>query len=130
MTELDLPKSYKLLYPVLEALAELGGSASISEIVELVIKREGFSDAQQAVMHGGGPQTEIAYQLAWARTGLKAMGFLTNSSRGIWTLTDGAAGLLNDATISDEQRRSRVDELWTEWQSRLREARSDGSGAS
>ena len=45
MTESGLPKSYKLLYPVLEALAELGGSASISEIVELVIKREGFSDA-------------------------------------------------------------------------------------
>jgi hypothetical protein len=30
----------------LRAVGELGGSASISEIVETVIKREGFSDAQ------------------------------------------------------------------------------------
>ena len=36
--------------------AELGGSASISEIAETVIKREGFSDAQQAKLHSNGPR--------------------------------------------------------------------------
>jgi len=80
----DAPPYHELLWPALQAVAELGGSASISEIVETVIKREGFSDAQQAVLHNDGPETEIGYRLAWARTYLKGMGLLTNSSRGVW----------------------------------------------
>jgi hypothetical protein len=56
----------ELLWPALQAVAELGGSASIGEIVETLIKREGFSDAQQAVLHNDGPETEIGYRLAWA----------------------------------------------------------------
>jgi len=77
-------------------------------------------------MHREGPQTEIAYQLAWARTArtaLKAMGLLANSSRGVWALTEDAVALINDTTAAEEQRRQRVDELWAEWQARLREAR-------
>jgi restriction system protein len=64
-----------MLWPTLQAVAELdGGSASIGEIVETVIKREGFKDAQQAVLHNNGPETEIGYRLAWGRTYLKAWG--------------------------------------------------------
>jgi restriction system protein len=94
-----------MLWPVLQALAELGGSASIGEIVETVIKREGFSDAQQAVLHNNGPETEIGYRLAWARTYLKAMGLLTNSTRGVWALTDEGSALLTDSATTDDQRR-------------------------
>jgi restriction system protein len=50
-----VPPYHELLWPALQAVGELGGSASISEIVETVIKREGFSDAQQAVLHNDGP---------------------------------------------------------------------------
>ena len=92
----DVPPYHELLWPALQAVAELGGSASISEIVETVIKREGFSDAQQAVLHNDGPETEIGYRLAWARTYLKGMGLLTNSSRGVWALTDDGTALLTD----------------------------------
>ena len=88
----DVPPYHELLLPALQAVGELGGSASISEIVETVIKREGFSDAQQAVLHNDGPETEIGYRLAWARTYLKGMGLLTNSSRGVWALTDDGTG--------------------------------------
>ncbi|HEX9517260.1 MAG TPA: winged helix-turn-helix domain-containing protein [Streptosporangiaceae bacterium] len=35
-------------------------------------------------MHNDGPETEIGYRLAWARTYLKGMGLLTNSARGVW----------------------------------------------
>ena len=52
-------------------------------IVETVVKRQAFSDAQQAVLHNNGPETEIGYRLAWARTYLKGMGLLTNSARGV-----------------------------------------------
>ena len=75
----EVPPYHELLWPVLQAVGELGGSGSISEIVETAIKREGFSDAQQAVLHGEGPESEFAYRLAWARSYLKGLGLLTNS---------------------------------------------------
>ena len=86
----------EMLWPTLQAVAELGGSASIGEIVETVIKREGFSNAQQAVLHNNGPGTEIGYRLAWARTALKDVGLLTNSTRGVWALTDEGTALVTD----------------------------------
>lgn len=97
----DVPAYTDLLWPTLTAVSELGGSGSISEIAETVVKREDFSEEQQAVLHGDGPQTEIEYRLAWARTYLKGMGLLTNSKRGVWTLTDDGTGLLTDPVFSD-----------------------------
>src|SRR5207249_4756187 len=53
-----------------------------------VIERERYTEEQQAVLHGGGPQTEIEYRLAWSRTQLKGMGLLENSARGVWSVTE------------------------------------------
>jgi restriction system protein len=119
----DVPPYHELLWPALQAVAELGGSASISEIVETVIKREGFSDAQQAVLHNDGPETEIGYRLAWARTYLKGMGLLTNSSRGVWALTDNGTALLTDPSATDDQRSERILELRARYLTNLRTAR-------
>jgi restriction system protein len=119
----EVPPYHELLWPALQAIEELGGSGSISEIVETAIKREGFSDAQQAVLHNEGPETEIAYRLAWARTYLKGMGLLTNSSRGVWALTDEGTALLTDPSSTDEQRRERIQELRARYLTDLREAR-------
>lgn len=47
-----------------------------------------FTEAQQAVLHGDGPRTELEYRLAWARTYLKGMGALNNSERGVWSTTE------------------------------------------
>jgi restriction system protein len=123
MAKANVPQYNEMLWPVLQAVAELGGSASIGEIVETVIKREGFSDAQQAVLHNNGPETEIGYRLAWARTYLKGMGLLTNSIRGVWALTDEGTALLTDPSSADVQRRERVRELWTAHLVELRKAR-------
>jgi restriction system protein len=123
MAAVEVPQYHELLWPALQALAELGGSASIGEIAETVIKREGFGDDQQAVLHNDGPETEIGYRLAWARTYLKAMGLLTNSSRGVWALTDEGTALLTDPSASDSQRRGRVRELWAAHLVELRKAR-------
>src|SRR5258707_9137853 len=119
----SVPQYNEMLWPVLKAVAELGGSASIGEIVETVIKWEGFSDAQQAVLHNNGPETEIGYRLAWARTYLKAMGLLANSTRGVWALTDEGTALLTDPSTVDDQRRERVRELWSAHLIELRTAR-------
>ena len=91
--------------------------------METVIKREGFSDAQQAVLHNDGPETEIGYRLAWARTYLKGMGLLTNSSRGVWALTDDGTGLLTDPSATDDQRSERIQELRARYLTEMRTAR-------
>ena len=112
MAAADVPPYHQLLWPTLQAVTELGGSASIGEIVETVIKRQSFSDAQQAVLHNDGPETEIGYRLAWARSYLKGMGLLTNSARGIWSLTDEGTALVTDPAATDSQRHERIRELW------------------
>lgn len=123
MAAIDVPQYHELLWPALQAVAELGGSALIGEIVETVVKREGFSDSQQTVLHNNGPETEIGYRLAWARTYLKGMGLLTNSARGVWALTDEGTALLTDPSATDEQRPDRVRELWSAYLTELRKAR-------
>jgi restriction system protein len=52
------------------------------------VELEGFTEEQQAVPHGDGPQSQIEYRLAWARSYLKGMGLVDNSARGVWTLTE------------------------------------------
>ncbi len=94
VTQLPLPGYQDLLWPVVVAVRQLGGSASIDEITEVVIENEGFSEDQQQVLHGDGPRTEIEYRLAWARTYLKGMGVLDNSRRGVWSLTDAGRAVL------------------------------------
>jgi len=84
----SVPDYSQLLWPTIEALRALGGSGSIDEIVEKVLQHEDFAEEQQQVLHGDGPQTEIEYRLAWARTYLKYMGLVINSRRGVWTLTE------------------------------------------
>lgn len=76
------------MWSTLKAIEAIGGSATIQEIDAKVIESEGFSQEQQDVLHGTGPQTEIANRIAWARTYLKAVGALDNSARGVWTITD------------------------------------------
>lgn len=83
-----VPTYDQLLWPSIKALRSLGGSGAISEINERVVELEAFDPQQQALLHGDGPQTEIEYRLAWARTYLKMMGLADNSSRGVWTLLE------------------------------------------
>ncbi|MBL7487518.1 restriction endonuclease [Frankia sp. AgB1.9] len=87
-SEVGVPTYDQLLWPSVRALRSLSDSGAISELNAKVIELEGFSSAQQEVLHGDGPQTQIIYRLGWARTYLKLMGVATNSSRGVWTLTD------------------------------------------
>jgi len=86
--DIGIPPYKDMLEVTLRVLISLGGSASIDELDRSVIQAAGWSDEQQEQLHGDGPQTEIKYRLAWARTYLKMMGFVDNSSRGVWTATE------------------------------------------
>ena len=96
MATVKLPTHRELLWPTLSAIRQLGGSASNDEIPEAVITLVGLDDTQRAVPHKTGSRTEVEYRLAWARTSLKRVGLLDNSSRGVWTLTPAGQQLLED----------------------------------
>jgi hypothetical protein len=46
---------------------------------------------QQSVLHKDGPKTEIEYRLAWAKTYLKGMGLLDNSTHAVFGLRQRSA---------------------------------------
>lgn len=83
-----VPTYDKLLNPTLAALRHLGGSASITELLERIVEDSRFSqDVVEQPHPGKGNRTELEYRLAWARTYLKKYGMIENSSRGVWVLT-------------------------------------------
>lgn len=80
----------------IEALQQLGGSASIDELVQKVIDLLSLPDEIVEQKHqtrsGEVSRTHLDYELAWARTYLRQMGAVENSSRGVWSLTAKARG--------------------------------------
>ena len=84
---MPVPQYHELFNPTLVALHRLGGSGSIREIAEAVLEETSLPDEVVRQIHGKGPQSELEYRLAWARTYLKNYGLLESSQRGIWALT-------------------------------------------
>lgn len=87
-----MPSIEDLLNPTLKALHDLGGSASIQELAEEVVKDLQLAPEVAEQPHGERSETEVEYRAAWARTYLKKVGLITNSSRGVWALTAAGKG--------------------------------------
>ena len=87
-TAFGVPDQYDLCSPTLQALRALGGKGRIRDIVETVIGQMNFTDEITRQLHEGGPQTELEWQLGWARTILKTCGLVDNPDPGFWVLTD------------------------------------------
>lgn len=81
-----VPKYDGLFNPLLKALHQLGGSASVQEMEEKVAELLSLSEKDINEIHRGST-TKLSYRLAWARNYLKRYGLLENSSRGVWSLT-------------------------------------------
>jgi len=85
---LKCPNYSSFFLDVLKVVGQLGGSASIREILNGVIERRRLPDEIVDEMHTGSTVvTELEYQLAWARTYLKKSGYLLRSKNGVWALT-------------------------------------------
>ena len=97
MTSTKVPQYHELMWPALTALKELGGSATVKEMYKKVVEDEAFTEEQQALSTKDGRMSEIEYRLHWARTHLKGIGAITNSARGVWTITE------KGKTITSEQ---------------------------
>lgn len=85
----SIPTFDDLMNPLLKAINALGGSGSVDEIYEKVLELENIAEEISSIPHNPekSNQTEVAYRLAWARTYLKKYGYVENSSRGVWALT-------------------------------------------
>lgn len=75
-----------LFNPLLKALHNLGGSASISEMEDEVANILELTEDEINEIHRGN-RTKFSYRLAWARSYLKQYGLIENSQRGVWLLT-------------------------------------------
>lgn len=115
-----LPDLPGMMLVTVEALKDLGGSATIQELDEKVIELEGVTEAEQAfTMPRDENRTRVNYYLAWARTYLKRGDALDNSSRGVWALTETGAAICNlsatraiyDQVTLEERERARLKRL-------------------
>ena len=106
-----IPTQSVLMWPTLEALKELGGSARIDEINQRVIDLEGFTEEQQAIKRRPSDRMSVVeYRLAWARSGLKLIGAIENSARGVWSITE-----TGRASQGPEQLVSAMKQWHAEW---------------
>jgi len=97
----DLPTYDELMIPVVKALKDLGGSATIDELNEKVYALTNLPDDILQMPHAeNDSRTEIEYRLAWTRTYLKKYGILDNSERGVWALNE--ADINPDNISTDE----------------------------
>jgi restriction system protein len=96
----SIPPYHQMLWPTLQALKSLGDSGSNQEIEDNAIEIAGYTESQLNLLHGNGPQTEVRYRMALARTYLKSVGAIENSSRAVWSITDYGKGLTEADMLS------------------------------
>jgi restriction system protein len=100
-----VPTYDELNWPALVALRNLGGSASIAEHLAQVIADERIPEEIASIPHGKTGRSELEYRLAWARTALRRSGYVENSARGVWSLTEAGE------QATPEQLRIKINEL-------------------
>jgi restriction system protein len=103
-----IPPYNEFMWPVLEALKALGGSATVQ--YEWVVADKQFTEEQQAVLRNDGKLTLISDRLHWARSYLKKIDVVENSSRGVWTITEKGRDITS-AQIETELKAKRATEL-------------------
>lgn len=87
-----LPSRASLLPLMLEALAELGGEASVSSLDDAILAKLSLTPEQLAVPRSGS-RTEMKYRLAWVRSSAKQKGWIIESGPRRWRLVDTAGTL-------------------------------------
>jgi restriction system protein len=96
----EVPSYDELMWPTLQALKAMGRSATNEELLAEVIQLQAYSPEVQASQHSDNRQTKLNYNLAWAKTYLKKVGAIENSSRGVWSLTNIGEQLTREEVLS------------------------------
>jgi restriction system protein len=67
----------------------MGGSGKNADILAKVIELEKPApEVQSLLQNESGNETKLGYNLAWAKTYLRKVGAVTNSEKGVWSLTN------------------------------------------
>jgi len=107
----QIPPFYDFMGPVLRVLGQSGGAASNRDIVVLVARAMNLSPEQLAVERrkGGSTTTEVEYRIGWAKSYLKKLGYIVNSARAEWSLTERgrAAGTIDPRKLVKKARSRR-----------------------
>ena len=74
--------------PVIEALKQLGGSATPAETRERIIVNEELTEEEISATRGKNNVNKFENEVAWARNYLVAAGYIDKTRKGIWTLTE------------------------------------------
>lgn len=82
--------------PLIKALRDLGGSATAQEAREQIVKNENLTEEEISATRGKSNVNKFENEVAWARNYLVKAGYIDNSVKGVWTLTD--AGQMVDMT--------------------------------
>lgn len=101
----DLPRYTDFMRPILTILAESGGSGSIHEINDAVVKAMGLPDAALGVEYESGAGPVVPDRLSWARSHLKIADLLASGGRGVWLITEEGRRAL---ALSEDELRVRV----------------------
>ena len=88
-TSQTLKSSYlRWFNPLIEALRDLGGSATPADVRERIAQSEHLSDDELNAKRGKSNVNRFSNELAFARNDLVSAGYIDNRVRGIWTLTE------------------------------------------
>jgi restriction system protein len=135
VTEPSIPSYRDLLYPTLQALDALNGSATKNEVDSEVISALGLTDAQLAVEYppeATARGSKVVHRLAFARSSLKLFDAADNSTRGVWSLTPVGRRFLADGEAAtrqaDSDMRRRLHELRLQRQRGEEAGRVEGEG--
>ena len=127
MERSGLPRFDQLMFPVIEALKEAGGSGLRNEIIEAVAERQRLSDEQLEHRYETTGVPVIASRIGWALSWLKKLDAVENSRRGVWALTASGRSIASEAEVMKRMKVVRSEVAAQAALSR-REAQQGGSG--
>jgi hypothetical protein len=104
-------KFAKWMGPLVAALRELGGTASIKVVYKRIQDDLKLTKDFLAEKMPGSDQTRFYNEVAWARQYLFWEGLMESPKRGIWALTAKAEGI-----VIDEQKAQNIAEKWAKKQ--------------
>ncbi len=105
--------------PILEALKEMGGSATPDEVKRKIIENEKLSEEDIKEVRGKSNVNKLKNELAFARNYLVYEGLIDGSERGIWKITEAGR---NIKMTHDEASR-----VFLKWVSKLKDRRDSSS---
>ncbi|MBV4424331.1 restriction endonuclease [Clostridium tyrobutyricum] len=128
-----IPRYQNLIDVTFQVLKMLGGSGTVQEITNKTVELLNLSDDIVDFPHSdSGNQSELEYQLAWARTYLKNSKVIMNSERGVWSITSEYSGIDNidvktiiKKTLDKRSNKVQIKDATNEQQENLNDDNSD-----